>query len=155
MVGSLDTVRGSTQVRILLRFSDEILQGLPLAVRTDHNDTGFLQVVADRNDLGGGKRGVRKNGQSREGRQIDEANRAAIRLRAGKLRPADLAISARNVVHNERTAHKFLSFRGEQTGAHVGAGTSLISNDNRNFAGRSPGSVRRQRDRNSTRYKHR
>ena len=90
-------------------------------------------MVADRDELGSGKV------SGKEVRKIDEANGAAIRTSTGKLSPADLAISARNVVDDERPADYLFCFRGKKPGAGVRTGTGLVGDYHIDFAGRSPG----------------
>lgn len=90
MVGRLYTVGGSFQLsRVRLCVCNEFLKILPFCVFFDNNDSGFRQVVRNRDNglfikgsaLLGSERGV--------GRQIDESQCVSVRFGFGEFRPAD------------------------------------------------------------------
>ena len=140
MVGRLYTVGGSFQLsRVRLCVCNEFLKILPFCVFFDNNDSGFRQVVRNRDNglfikgsaLLGSERGV--------GRQIDESQCVSVRFGFGEFRPADFSVSPGFVFDDQGLAYILLGTVGQQTRACIRTGTGFISDNNLYVFFRFPG----------------
>ena len=96
-------------------------------------------MIGDRHHLRNLESGVLFIGKGGEGRQVDVADRVAVGLGLHQARPADLAVSARQIVDDHRLAD-FLFGQGHQkTGARIRAGTGLVGHDHAHVLFRRPG----------------
>ena len=130
VIRSLHAIRRTFQLsRVCLCICNEFLQAVPLRILLDHDDSRFCQVVADRDD------GLVREGRAfhlRErgvGRQVDEADGLSVRLGFCKLRPADLAVSARFIFDDECLPDIFLRAVRQETRTGVRAGAGLVRHD--------------------------
>ena len=78
MVGSLVAVCGGFQVSFLFSGGNEFFDGLVGRIGLNSNNTGFSQMVGDRNDVIDGEGCPRLCSQSCECRQVDEADSLAV-----------------------------------------------------------------------------
>ena len=78
MVGSLVAVCGGFQVSFLFSGGNEFFDSLVGRIGLNSNNTGFRQMVGDRNDVIDGEGSTRLCSQSCECRQVDEADGLAV-----------------------------------------------------------------------------